>query len=295
MNEGNGQVYTIAEYFPEDAERKESGAVSVSSESLKAFDVNVAQLIADAETVVASQLNDYLKVVSSFGESDTGYVVTEPIEGRTFEEIMEKKKTPFTIGEATPVFLEFLKAAAEAAAVHGIYFHVEPATVSVTREGNLRLDYFYAPARDEREAAAECARFYYFMLTALPPGAPFVPIDTAGLPKHHAALIETLEKALGEGSYVSISAFYEELTTQNNNAPEPAEPKKSRLPFMTNNVKAILITAGIAAGLIAVAALLSFFAAKLVLDAPNKKTEQSGPASTLPPHAPERQMEFDFE
>lgn len=292
LNLQNGNIYYVTEYFPEESVRNDDGVVVIPYESMKSFDISVNNFITYADEVISLKMNCYLKVITSFNEMGTGFVVTEKIDGISFETLLAKKESPLTIDEATPIYLELLRDLADAASNHGIYFNIAPSAVYATNKGEIRLDYLYASNYDEKSATADIAKLYYFMLNGFMPPDNQPPIKTNNIPANHMELIETVIRECKEEMFISMKDFYEELLLiYSNKKPKKIIKAKAR----NTNIKAVFISLSIAFGLMAVFAAASFFISRLVIGNPFLPLKNEAEDSISQPQTTYKQLEFDID
>lgn len=292
LNLQNGNIYYVTEYYPEECARNDDGVVVLPYESMKSFDISVNKFIAYADEIISLGINRYLKIVTSFNEMGTGFVVTEKIDGISFKTLLEKKKSPLTIDEATPIYLDLLRDLADAASNHNIYFYIDPSTVYVTNESKIRLDYLYASNYDEKSATVDIAKLYYFMLSGFMPSENPPPIKTDNLRMNQIKLLEIVTRECKEEVYTSMKGFYEELfMIYTNKKTKKAIEKKAP----NTNTKMVFITLSIAFVLIAVFAITSFFISGFVIGNPFLTPKTDAESGVLPPQTSINQIEFDIE
>lgn len=132
----------IKEYLPNDFSTRADGEKDVtifSGDAMEKFEQGLINLLNEANRI--QQLNEIesiAKVYDCFSENDTGYIVSEYIEGITLKEILDAGKR-FSPVEAGGLITNILRDLCLVHPLNIIHCDISPDTIMITKSGKIKL------------------------------------------------------------------------------------------------------------------------------------------------------------
>lgn len=132
----------IKEYLPSDFSTRSEGDTEVtiySGDACEQFEQGLTTFLNEANRI--GQLQDpqgIMRVYDCVAENDTGYVISEYLEGRTLKQIMEEGKQ-FPVQEAKEFVCRILEGLRQVHPLNIIHCDISPETILVTNTGEIKL------------------------------------------------------------------------------------------------------------------------------------------------------------
>lgn len=132
----------IKEYLPSDFSTRSEGDTEVtiySGDACEQFEQGLTTFLNEANRI--GQLQNpqgIMRVYDCVAENDTGYVISEYLEGRTLKQIMEKGKR-FPVQEAKEFVCRILEGLRQVHPLNIIHCDISPETILVTNTGEIKL------------------------------------------------------------------------------------------------------------------------------------------------------------
>ena len=132
----------IKEYLPSDFSTRSEGDTEVtiySGDACEQFEQRLTTFLNEANRI--GQLQNpqgIMRVYDCVAENDTGYVISEYLEGRTLKQIMEKGKR-FPVQEAKEFVCRILEGLRQVHPLNIIHCDISPETILVTNTGEIKL------------------------------------------------------------------------------------------------------------------------------------------------------------
>lgn len=136
------QKIIIKEYLPSDFSTRAEGDREItiySGDAKEQFEEGLTNFLNEANHIQQlTQLEGIAKVYDCVVENDTGYVISEYIEGRTLQEVLVEGKI-YSPEEAKGFISQILKGLSQIHAQGVIHCDISPETILVTKEGQPKL------------------------------------------------------------------------------------------------------------------------------------------------------------
>lgn len=132
----------IKEYLPSDFSTRSEGEMDVtiySGDACEQFEQGLTTFLNEANRI--GQLQNPLgimRVYDCVAENDTGYVISEYLEGKTLKQIMEEGKR-FPVQEAKEFVCRILEGLRQVHPLNIIHCDISPETILVTNTGEIKL------------------------------------------------------------------------------------------------------------------------------------------------------------
>lgn len=139
--EANRKV-VIKEYLPSDFSTRAEGEKNVtiySGDAVEKFEQGLINFLNEANRIQQlNKIEGIAKVYDCFSENDTGYVISEYIEGRTLKEILDSGKR-FSPEEARGFISKILRGLCLVHPLDIIHCDISPDTIMITQSGEIKL------------------------------------------------------------------------------------------------------------------------------------------------------------
>lgn len=132
----------IKEYLPSDFSTRSEGDTEVtiySGDACEQFEQGLTTFLNEANRI--GQLHNtqgIMRVYDCVAENDTGYVISEYLEGKTLKQIMEEGKR-FPVQEAKEFVCRILEGLRQVHPLNIIHCDISPETILVTNTGEIKL------------------------------------------------------------------------------------------------------------------------------------------------------------
>lgn len=132
----------IKEYLPSDFSTRSDGETTVtiySGDAQEQFEQGLTNFLNEANRIQSLQDPEGIAAVyDCIAENDTGYVITEYLEGRTLKEILDAGKR-YGVEEAKAFICQILKGLCKVHPMDIIHCDISPETIMVTNTGEIKL------------------------------------------------------------------------------------------------------------------------------------------------------------
>lgn len=139
--EHNRKVF-VKEYLPSDFSSRAEGETEVtiySGDALEQFEQGLTTFLNEANRIQhLNAVEGIAKVYDCVAENDTGYVISEYVEGETLQQILDDGKV-FSAEEAKVFIVKILTGLCQVHPLDIIHCDISPETIVVTAEGEIKL------------------------------------------------------------------------------------------------------------------------------------------------------------
>ena len=139
--EHNRKVF-VKEYLPSDFSTRAEGETEVtiySGDALEQFEQGLTTFLNEANRIQhLNAVEGIAKVYDCVAENDTGYVISEYVEGETLQQILDDGKV-FSAEEAKAFIVKILTGLCQVHPLDIIHCDISPETIVVTAEGEIKL------------------------------------------------------------------------------------------------------------------------------------------------------------
>lgn len=139
--EHNRKVF-VKEYLPSDFSSRAEGETEVtiySGDALEQFEQGLTTFLNEANRIQhLNAVEGIAKVYDCVAENDTGYVISEYVEGETLQQILDDGKV-FSAEEAKAFIVKILTGLCQVHPLDIIHCDISPETIVVTAEGEIKL------------------------------------------------------------------------------------------------------------------------------------------------------------
>ncbi|MGN1164944.1 MAG: serine/threonine protein kinase, partial [Lachnospiraceae bacterium] len=139
--EANRKVI-VKEYLPSDFSTRSEGEKEVtiySGDGQEQFERGLTNFLNEANRIEHLQDPEGIaRIYDCIAENDTGYVISEYVEGHTLKEILDSGKK-YRVGEAKVFISKILKGLAKVHRMDIIHCDISPETIMVTDSGDIKL------------------------------------------------------------------------------------------------------------------------------------------------------------
>ena len=146
--EHNRKVF-VKEYLPSDFSTRAEGETEVtifSGDALEQFEQGLTTFLNEANRrlterdreLIGNAVEGIAKVYDCVAENDTGYVISEYVEGETLQQILDDGKV-FSAEEAKAFIVKILTGLCQVHPLDIIHCDISPETIVVTAEGEIKL------------------------------------------------------------------------------------------------------------------------------------------------------------
>lgn len=142
MDAEKNRKVMIKEYLPSDFSTRSEGDTEVtiySGDACEQFEQGLTTFLNEANRI--GQLHNtqgIMRVYDCVAENDTGYVISEYLEGKTLKQIMEEGKR-FPVQEAKEFVCRILEGLRQVHPLNIIHCDISPETILVTNTGEIKL------------------------------------------------------------------------------------------------------------------------------------------------------------
>ncbi len=142
MDAENNQKVMVKEYLPSDFSTRSDGETEVtiySGDALEQFEQGLTTFLNEANRIQhLNNVQGIAKVYDCVAENDTGYVISEYVEGQTLKEILDAGKL-FTPQEAKVFICQILEGLRQVHPLDIIHCDISPETIMLTNMGEIKL------------------------------------------------------------------------------------------------------------------------------------------------------------
>lgn len=141
-NAERNRKIVVKEYLPSDFSTRSEGELEVtiySGDAREQFEQGLTNFLNEANRI--EQLGSpegIAEVYDCIAENDTGYVISEYLEGQTLKEILESGKR-YTVEEAKEFVVTILKGLSKVHPLDIVHCDIAPETIMVTTQGEIKL------------------------------------------------------------------------------------------------------------------------------------------------------------
>lgn len=142
MDAENNRKVMVKEYLPSDFSTRSDGETEVtiySGDAVEQFEQGLTTFLNEANRIQhLENVQGIAKVYDCVAENDTGYVISEYVEGQTLKDILESGRT-FTPQEAKDFISQILVGLSQVHPMDIIHCDISPETIMVTNTGEIKL------------------------------------------------------------------------------------------------------------------------------------------------------------
>lgn len=142
MDAEKEQKVVVKEYLPSDFSTRSEGEKDVtiySGDGQEQFEQGLTNFLNEANRIQHLQDGEGIaKVYDCVAENETGYVISEYVEGRTLKEILDEGKV-YSVEEATAIIRRILQGLSGVHHMDIVHCDISPETIMVTTEGDIKL------------------------------------------------------------------------------------------------------------------------------------------------------------
>ena len=132
----------VKEYLPSDFSTRSEGEKEItiySGDAQTQFEHGLTNFLNEANKIQAlGEPEAIAKVYNCIAENDTGYVISEYVQGKTLKEILASGKR-YSVSEATTFISKILKGLCKVHPMNIIHCDISPETIMVTDSGEIKL------------------------------------------------------------------------------------------------------------------------------------------------------------
>ena len=147
MDAEKNRKVIVKEYLPSDFSTRSEGEKEVtiySGDGQEQFEQGLTNFLNEANRIQRLQgVEEIAKVYDCIAENETGYVISEYVEGKTLKEILEGGKK-YSVREAARFIRELLKGLEKVHHMDIVHCDISPETIMVTDTGDIKLTDFGA-------------------------------------------------------------------------------------------------------------------------------------------------------
>ena len=147
MDAEKNRKVIVKEYLPSDFSTRSEGEKEVtiySGDGQQQFEQGLTNFLNEANRIQHLQnINGIAKVYDCISENETGYVISEYVEGHTLKEILENGKR-YSAEEAANFIRKILQGLVEVHRMDIVHCDISPETIMITNSGDIKLTDFGA-------------------------------------------------------------------------------------------------------------------------------------------------------
>lgn len=147
MDAEKNRKVIVKEYLPSDFSTRSEGEKEVtiySGDGQQQFEQGLTNFLNEANRIQHLQnINGIAKVYDCISENETGYVISEYVEGHTLKEILETGKR-YSAEEAADFIRKILQGLVEVHRMDIVHCDISPETIMITNSGDIKLTDFGA-------------------------------------------------------------------------------------------------------------------------------------------------------
>lgn len=147
MDAEKNRKVIVKEYLPSDFSTRSEGEKEVtiySGDGQQQFEQGLTNFLNEANRIQHLQnINGIAKVYDCISENETGYVISEYVEGHTLKEILENGKR-YSAEEAADFIRKILQGLVEVHRMDIVHCDISPETIMITNSGDIKLTDFGA-------------------------------------------------------------------------------------------------------------------------------------------------------
>lgn len=147
MDAEKNRKVIVKEYLPSDFSTRSEGEKEVtiySGDGQLQFEQGLTNFLNEANRIQHLQnINGIAKVYDCISENETGYVISEYVEGHTLKEILENGKR-YSAEEAANFIRKILQGLVEVHRMDIVHCDISPETIMITNSGDIKLTDFGA-------------------------------------------------------------------------------------------------------------------------------------------------------
>lgn len=147
MDAESERKVVIREYLPSDFATRSEGETDITiyaGDAVQQFEYGLTTFLNDANTMQKlGMLEGIAQVYDCISENDTGYVVSEYVEGRTLKDILQKDKK-IALDKAKRIIEKLLSGLCKLHANGIVHCDISPEAIIITDNGNVKLTDFGA-------------------------------------------------------------------------------------------------------------------------------------------------------
>ena len=145
MDAEKNRKVIVKEYLPSDFSTRSEGEKEVtiySGDGQQQFEQGLTNFLNEANRIQHLQnINGIAKVYDCISENETGYVISEYVEGHTLKEILENGKR-YSAEEAANFIRKILQGLVEVHRMDIVHCDISPETIMITNSGDIKLTDF---------------------------------------------------------------------------------------------------------------------------------------------------------
>lgn len=142
MDAEAGRKVIVKEYLPSDFSTRSEGETDVtiySGDGQVQFEQGLTNFLNEANRIEhLSDIEGIAKVYDCVAQNDTGYVISEYVQGHTLKEILDSGKT-YSVNEAKAFMIQILRGLTKVHKLNIIHCDIAPETIMVTESGDIKL------------------------------------------------------------------------------------------------------------------------------------------------------------
>ena len=147
MDAEKNRKVIVKEYLPSDFSTRSEGEKEVtiySGDGQQQFEQGLTNFLNEANRIQHLQnINGIAKVYDCISENETGYVISEYVEGHTLKEILETGKR-YSAEEAADFIRKILQGLVDLHRIDIVHCDISPETIMITSSGDIKLTDFGA-------------------------------------------------------------------------------------------------------------------------------------------------------
>ena len=142
MDAQAGRKVIVKEYLPSDFSTRSEGEKEVtiySGDGQIQFERGLTNFLNEANRIQHLQHPEGIaRIYDCMAENDTGYVISEYVEGQTLKEVLEAGKK-YSVNEARAFMKKILRGLAEVHKLNIVHCDISPETIMITSSGEIKL------------------------------------------------------------------------------------------------------------------------------------------------------------
>lgn len=142
MDAGEGRKVVVKEYLPSDFSTRSEGDKDVtiySGDGQEQFEQGLANFLNEANRMEHLQDTEGIaKVYDCLAENETGYVISEYVQGKTLQQILQEGKK-YSVKEASDFICQILRGLSGVHDMDIVHCDISPDTITVTDTGEIKL------------------------------------------------------------------------------------------------------------------------------------------------------------
>jgi serine/threonine protein kinase len=142
MDAESNQKVVVKEYLPSDFSTRSEGEKEItifSGDAQEQFEQGLTNFLNEANRIQhLSDVEGIAKIYDCVAENDTGYVISEYVEGKTLKEILDEGKK-YSVEETVEFISRILSGLSQVHPLDIVHCDIAPETIMVTNSGDIKL------------------------------------------------------------------------------------------------------------------------------------------------------------